>query len=148
MLGLRRCMHFSPVSVSGSHSPRRHLRLGSRSSGPTGWAAAAPGSVDTVHGCSVECGMFPDQGGNPCLLYCQADSQPLTHQEVPDLLFLNVWCWVWISGKGSKSFIKLTFRNIFAVFALTWCQEVSLPSVWGLHTWSGPCVNICWWLWG
>ena len=26
------------------------------------------------------CGFFPDQGSNPCLLHCQVDSLPLSHQ--------------------------------------------------------------------
>ena len=34
-----------------------------------------------VHGlrCSMACGIFPDQGLNPCLLHWQADSLPLSH---------------------------------------------------------------------
>ena len=28
--------------------------------------------------CPIACGIFPDQGWNPCLLHWQADSQPLT----------------------------------------------------------------------
>ncbi|XP_066900426.1 solute carrier family 26 member 6 isoform X6 [Kogia breviceps] len=32
---------------------------------------------------SVACGIFPDQGTNPCLLNRQADSQPLRHQGSP-----------------------------------------------------------------
>ena len=33
------------------------------------------GSVVVAHGlsCSEACGIFPDQGGNPCLLHWQAD---------------------------------------------------------------------------
>ena len=30
--------------------------------------------------CSVACGIFPDQGSNPCPLHRQTDSQPLRHQ--------------------------------------------------------------------
>ena len=30
--------------------------------------------------CSSACGIFPDQGLNPCLLHGQADSLPLSHQ--------------------------------------------------------------------
>ena len=47
------------------------------------------GSVVVAHGpsCSVACGIFPDQGSNPCLLHWQADSQPLRHQGCPDFLF-------------------------------------------------------------
>ena len=29
--------------------------------------------------CSMTCGIFPDQGSNPCLLHWQADSLPLSH---------------------------------------------------------------------
>ena len=43
------------------------------------------GSVIVAHGhsCSMACGIFPDQGSNPCPLYWQADSQPLRHQGSP-----------------------------------------------------------------
>ena len=33
--------------------------------------------------CSKACGIFPDQGLNPCLLHWQADSLPLSHQGSP-----------------------------------------------------------------
>ena len=33
--------------------------------------------------CSAACGIFPDQGSNPCPLHWQADSQPLRHQGSP-----------------------------------------------------------------
>ena len=54
---------------------------------------AAPGLWSTgsavVHGlrCSTACGIFPDQGLNPCLLHWQVDSLPLSHQGSP--LFSN-----------------------------------------------------------
>ena len=43
------------------------------------------GSVIVAHGpsCSAACGIFPDQGSNPCPLHQQADSQPLHHQGSP-----------------------------------------------------------------
>ena len=43
------------------------------------------GSVIVAHGpsCSAACGIFPDQGLNPCSLHWQADSQPLRHQGSP-----------------------------------------------------------------
>ena len=49
------------------------------------------GSVIVAHGpsCSAACGIFPDQGSNPCPLHWQADSQPLRHQGSPQLSFLN-----------------------------------------------------------
>ena len=46
------------------------------------------GSVIVAHGrsCSASCGIFPDQGSNPCPLHWQADSQPLRHQESPKVI--------------------------------------------------------------
>ena len=43
------------------------------------------GSVVVVHGPSrsAACGIFQDQGSNPCPLHWQADSQPLRHQGSP-----------------------------------------------------------------
>ena len=45
------------------------------------------GSVAVAHGlsCSVASGLFLDQGSNPCLLHCQADSLPLSHQGNPHM---------------------------------------------------------------
>ena len=47
------------------------------------------GSVVVAHGpsCSVACGIFPDQGSNPCPPHWQADSQPLRHQGSPLIYF-------------------------------------------------------------
>ena len=44
-----------------------------------------------AHGlsCSAACGIFPDQGSNPCSLHWQADSQPLRHQGSPWVVPLN-----------------------------------------------------------
>ena len=46
-------------------------------------------SVVVAHGlsCSASCGIFPDQGSNPCPLHWQADSQPLRHQGSPPKCF-------------------------------------------------------------
>ena len=76
----------SLVVASGGHSssrcaglsPSRPLLL--RSTG-----SRRAGSVAVAHGpsCSAACGIFPDQGSNPCPLHWQADSQPLCHQGSP-----------------------------------------------------------------
>ena len=44
-----------------------------------------------VHGlnCSEACGIFSDQGSNPCLLHWQADSLPLRHQGSPTIFFIK-----------------------------------------------------------
>ena len=80
----------SPVAASGGHSssrcaglsPSRPLLL--RSTG-----SRCAGSAIVAHGpsCSAACGIFPDQGSNPCPLHWQADSQPLRHQGSPILFF-------------------------------------------------------------
>ena len=51
------------------------------------------GSVVVAHGlsCSVACGIFPDQGSNPCPLYWQADSQPVRHQGSPQQTNFKVY---------------------------------------------------------
>ena len=77
---------FSLVAVSGGCSSlwcagfslRCLLLLGPRALGA--WA-----SVVVAHrlSCSTACGIFPDQGSNPCLLHWQADSQPPCHQGSP-----------------------------------------------------------------
>ena len=63
-------------------SPSRPLSL--RSTG-----SRRAGSVIVAHGpsCSVACGIFPDQGSNPCSLHWQADSQPLRHQGSPPVYY-------------------------------------------------------------
>ena len=76
----------SLVAASGGHSSSRcaglslswPLLLRSTSSRRTG-------SVIVAHGpsCSAACGIFPDQGSDPCPLHWQADSQPLRHQGSP-----------------------------------------------------------------
>ena len=56
--------------------------------------------------CSVACGIFLDQGSNPCPLHWQADSQPLHHQGSPTFffkwiyLFIYLWlCWILIAAR-------------------------------------------------
>ena len=82
----------SPVAASGDHSSSRCVGLSLlrplllRSTG-----SRRAGSATVAHGPSrsAACGIFPDQGSNPCLLHWQADSQPLHHQGSPTLVFLT-----------------------------------------------------------
>ena len=82
----------SPVVASGGPSSSRCAGLSLswslllRSTG-----SRCAGSVMVAHGpsCSAACGIFPDQGSNPCPLHWQADSQPLRHQGSP-LMHFNV----------------------------------------------------------
>ena len=76
----------SPVAASGDHSSLRCTGL-SLSRPLSLWSTGSrrAGSVLVAHGpsCSAACGIFPDQGSNPCPPHWQADSQPLRHQGSP-----------------------------------------------------------------
>ena len=81
----------SPVAASGGHSSSRCAGLSlSRPLLLRSTGSRRAGSVVVAHGpsCSAACGIFPDQGSNPCPLHWQADSQPLRHQGSPLHLFL------------------------------------------------------------
>ena len=70
------------------------------------------GSVVVAHGpsCSAACGIFPDQGSNPCPLHWQADSQPLRHQGSPTMLFLKAKICKFIAGNKSDHQIDYFFQ--------------------------------------
>ena len=80
----------SLVAASGGHSSSQCVGLSLlrplllQSTG-----SRRAGSVVVAYGpsCSAACGIFPDQGSNPCPLHWQADSQPLRHQGSPGGLF-------------------------------------------------------------
>ena len=74
------------VAASGDHSSSRCVGLSlSRPLLLRSTGSRCAGSVAVAHGpsCSAACGIFPDQGSNPCPLHWQADSQPLRHQGSP-----------------------------------------------------------------
>ena len=99
VLGLHHCTGFSLVVVSGGLLST----CGARASRPTASLVAEQGlqgmgasvvAVPGVYGtgsivvvyelsCSEACGIFLDQGANPCLLHWPADSLPLNHQGSP-----------------------------------------------------------------
>ena len=78
----------SLVTASGGHSSSQCAGLSlSRPLLLQSTGSRCAGSVIVAHGprCSAACGIFPDQGSNPCALHWQADSQPLRHQGSPTL---------------------------------------------------------------
>ena len=78
----------SLVAASGGHTSSQCAGLSlSRPPLLQSTGSRRTGSVVVAHrpSCSVACGIFPDQGSNPCPLHWQADSQPLRHQESPFL---------------------------------------------------------------
>ena len=80
----------SLVVASGGHSSSRCAGLSlSRPLLLRSTGSRRAGSVIVAHGpsCSAACGIFPDQGSNPCPLHWQADSQPLRHQGSPHSCF-------------------------------------------------------------
>ena len=83
----------SLVAAGGGHSSSRCVGLSlSRPLLLRSTGSRRAGSVVVAHGlsCSTACGIFPDQGSNPCPLHWQADSQPLCHQGSP-ILFFNFY---------------------------------------------------------
>ena len=84
----------SLVVASGGHSSSRCAGLSlSRPLLLRSTGCRRAGSVIVAHGpsCCAACGIFPDQGWNPCPLHWQADSQPLHHQGSPQVLFLRFY---------------------------------------------------------
>ena len=110
MLGLHCCSGFSPAVVSLSPVVVHRLLIeeaspvaqhGLQGAGFSSWGVWAqwlqfPGSLVWAHRLSrpSACGIFPDQGSNPCLLHWQADSLPLSHQGSP----LYVLSWMVLVG--------------------------------------------------
>ena len=58
-------------------------------------------SLVVAHGldCPTACGIFPDQGWNPCPLYWQADSLPLSYQGSPLAVIWSVLMWQILCSK-------------------------------------------------
>ena len=76
----------SLVAASGHHSSSRCAGLSlSRPLLLRSTGSRRAGSVVVAYrpSCSAACGIFPDQGSNPCPVHWQADSQPLLHQGSP-----------------------------------------------------------------
>ena len=91
----------SLVAASGVHSSSRCAGLSlSRSLLLRSTGSRRAGSVVVAHGpsCSAACGIFPDQGPNPCPLHWQADSQPLRHQGSPSIDFWTASSRTWFGN--------------------------------------------------
>ena len=113
----------SLVTANGGHSSSRCAGLSlSRPLLLQSTGSRHAGSVVVAHGpsCSAACGIFPDQGSNPCPLHWQADSQPLRHQGSPwDVL----WCvlceasdtWCHLPCNSSRSSANLSNKQSILV---------------------------------
>ena len=110
----------SLVAESGGHSSSRCAGLSlSRPLLLRSTGSRRAGSVIVVHGpsCSAACGIFPDQGSNPCSLHWQADSQPVCHQGSPECYFLMEWRTIlFLLWPTLPSFKSITFHHWVCVF--------------------------------
>ena len=110
----------SLVVASGGHSSSRYADL-SLLRPLLLWSTGSRGvgSVIVAHGpsCFVACGIFPDQGSNPCPLHWQADSQPLCHQGSPVISLTE------ISSSYLKFFVAIVNR-ILSVFLSTYFYSI------------------------
>ena len=120
----------SLVVASGGHSSSRCVGLSlSRPLLLRNTGSRRAGSVGVAHGssCSAACGIFPDQGSNPCPLHWQADSQPLRHQGSPHLIFLKYNC---LSGSLFWNSGMEALLHWFAIFHSLSCTPlITLPKL-------------------
>ena len=104
------------------------------------------GSVVVAHGlsCSAACGIFPDQGSNPCPLHWQADSQPLRHRGSPFSccyiqflvlinvatmkILINVPMWRLESFSGLHTLSGTAWPTVFIYVYLLSLSTTKLPS--------------------
>ena len=115
----------SLVTASGGHSSSRCTGLSlSRPLLLRSTGSRRAGSVVVAHGasCSAACGIFPDQGSNPCPLHWQADSQPLRHQGTPPAYLFNM------------AIRTLEITQFVLVFHIIFFLVVDNP-------WVGPCPH-------
>ena len=88
--------------------------------------------------CSTACGIFLDQGSNPCLLPWQADSLPLSHQGSLEGRFLSTRP----PGKSPHSFLYQAFRVILLERkrkSLGRVQHFAIPGLY--RPWNSPGQN-------
>ena len=119
--------------ASGGHSSSRCAGLSLswplflRSTG-----SRCAGSAIVAHGpsCSAVCGIFPDQGSNPCPLHWQADSQPLRHQGSPTSLLLSETHRSFILSQSSLDFQRV---NLFH-FLLEAFHDLSFWELYSPHS--------------
>ena len=104
------CSKRGPLSSCGAWASHCHGCSCSRARAlaRAGCSSCDGGLSSCVHrlSCSVACGIFSDQGSNPCPIHWQADSLPLCHPESPSLLsditslFLHHLDWTFITVSG------------------------------------------------
>ena len=92
------------------------------------------GSVVAVQGfsCSTVCGIFPNQGLNPCSLHWQADSLPLSHQGSPffgfdiKVMLANRISW----GMSPLLLVSKTISERLGYFFFMYLVELISDDIW------------------
>ena len=87
------------------------LCCGARASPCGGFSCCGAGALEPGLSrctCPVACGIFPDQGSNPCPLHWKADSLPLDHQGSPSKSSL---------AEGCPGFLRSRSRSSVPIFA-------------------------------
>ena len=115
----------SPVAASGGHSSSWCVGLSlSRLLLLRSTGSRRAGSVVVAHGlsCSAACGIFPDQGSNPCPLHWQADSQPLRHQGSPPSVCVFMWTSLF------SSYLGVELLDYTVILSLTFWGTAKLNS--------------------
>ena len=124
-------MHgLSLVAASGGHSSSRCAGLSlSRPLLLRSTSSRRAGSVVVAHGpsCSAACGIFPDQGSNPCALHWQADSQPLRHQGSPEVSLLPHHIKVMGISMASHDDVSLAYLAETALVSFLHCKVAFFP---------------------
>ena len=123
VLGLHCCMEYSLVAVHKLLIAVASLvaeyglwHAGSVVVAPRFWNTCSTVGACKLS-CPMVCGIFSDQGLNPCFLHWQADSLPLNHHGSPSLAYLQrkitPWIPVLIFLKAQKNsrFTKTLGRN-------------------------------------
>ena len=124
------------------------LHRGARASHYRGLSLRSTGSrracsVVVAHGpsCLAACGIFPDQGSNPCPLHWQADSQPLRHQGSPKIFkfgFLGrplCQCSLMVSqllDGGCTQLLCVSENSVLCQWICVWVGEHKVPAVFKL----------------
>ena len=117
----------SLVAASGGHSSSRCAGLSlSRPLLLRSTGSRRVGSVVVAHGPSrsAACGIFPDQGSNPCPLHWQADSQPLRHQGSPPLCFCDTWTPITITRRNTSAENTATLPAAGSSGSQAWLRHI------------------------
>ena len=123
----------SLVVASGGHSSSRCAGLSlSRLLSLRSTGSRRAGSVIVAHGpiCSAACGIFPDQGSNPCPLPWQADSQPLRHQRSPRQLLFDSSNEAYRESLGPDQHFPIELSAVMEILSIALFNMAATGNMW------------------